>query len=489
MKNTVYGEKPQAVKIAYGSGEVVGFAVHDTLKFGSVDIASQAFIIVEDASLPEGRSWDGICGLGWKALSQFGTTLYENIRNSGNKAVFAIVPAAAASAFPTGQSQAHLLIGEVPEASYEPGTLAWTPAVPFDPSGSLFGSERTFWVIDGGLQINRPEPVPARFLVDTGTNQVLLVPPKYYQNFIRSLIPPAAFDQNCGHDPRAGVVCDCAIQNEPGLKPLKITFGGRAFALPVSEMFVRLPASGGGDLCLLTVQPNHMGGGGMGSMGGLEGILGGLMGSLFGPSGGSGIASHSVIPSRSGPEALPAIPSRALGDLHERGAAIATTRFTGGRVCKTSTVIHNGTVMSQEDSPDCDGAVARQLTAESPIGSILGSILGSSTPGEGTGVQGGTGAPAAPEPTTGQASAMGPILGGLLGSIHGSIGEGSGVQGGTGSPAAPEPAMGQPSAMDEPWMMGGVFLEHFVTIFDFDNARMGFAEPAQARRRLNEVHV
>merc|ERR1719384_2171128 len=28
------------------------------------------------------------------------------------------------------------------------------------------------------------------------------------------------------------------------------------------------------------------------------------------------------------------------------------------------------------------------------------------------------------------------------------------------------------------WMIGGVFLEHFVTIFDFDKAQIGFAEPA-----------
>merc|ERR1712110_1322429 len=34
-------------------------------------------------------------------------------------------------------------------------------------------------------------------------------------------------------------------------------------------------------------------------------------------------------------------------------------------------------------------------------------------------------------------------------------------------------------ASDELWMVGGVFLEHFVTIYDFDNARLGFGQRAQ----------
>merc|ERR1712113_347409 len=55
---------------------------------------------------------------------------------------------------------------------------------------------------------------------------------------------------------------------------------------------------------------------------------------------------------------------------------------------------------------------------------------------------------------------------------------------------------GQPSTMHDPsadlWMIGGVFLERFVTIFDFDNGRLGFAEPAAGvvpltPSRLNEV--
>jgi hypothetical protein len=57
-------------------------------------------------------------------------------------------------------------------------------------------------------------------------------------------------------------------------------------------------------------------------------------------------------------------------------------------------------------------------------------------------------------------------------------------------PESAPASVAQPSATDEPWMIGGVFLEHFVTVFDFDNARMGFAEPAQGGgRRLNDIHI
>merc|ERR1712032_883625 len=44
----------------------------------------------------------------------------------------------------------------------------------------------------------------------------------------------------------------------------------------------------------------------------------------------------------------------------------------------------------------------------------------------------------------------------------------------------PLPLWGGPieNPMDDLWVLGGVFLERYVTILDFDNARIGFAEPA-----------
>jgi hypothetical protein len=43
---------------------------------------------------------------------------------------------------------------------------------------------------------------------------------------------------------------------------------------------------------------------------------------------------------------------------------------------------------------------------------------------------------------------------------------------------------GGENPMDDLWVLGGVFLERYVTIFDFDGARIGFAEPAASSAAL-----
>jgi len=59
MRQTVMGTIPKPVTLSYGSGEISGFDVQDTVKFGSVALKNQTFIIVEDAALPPGRDWAG----------------------------------------------------------------------------------------------------------------------------------------------------------------------------------------------------------------------------------------------------------------------------------------------------------------------------------------------------------------------------------------------------------------------------------------------
>lgn len=410
-KQTLYGPKPLTVEIAYGSGKVKGYAVHDSLQLGSLHVPRQAFIIVEDALLPSARSWDGICGLGWAKLAQVEPTVYQNMQRAGKKALFAIVPAEAGAAFPGARGGAHLLVGELPSAAYVQDTLAWAPAERYDPSGmdELYPSnpKRTFWIVTGGLRITRPESVQVRFLVDTGTNQVLLVPAKYYQPFIRSLIPSRTFDELCGHQPDAGVVCDCAIERAT-LKPLRITLGGREFVMPVSKMFTRAPAVDGGELCLLTVQPKAMPYRGPGIIvggGGIAGLLGGILGQLLQP----------------------------------------TDTMSRRRL---------------QDGPDA------------LLSGLLSGIYKPSSDDHSAG----------PEPFAGEPSGAQPPLP-FFGGPFPSHPQTQPVENPRPRPKAPA------QVHEEIWMLGGVFLEHFVTIFDFDNARLGFAEPLRNGRRLRSVGV
>lgn len=378
------GNRPVEVSITYGSGEIVGYSVHDRLGLGAVDIVDQAFVIVEDAHLPRAMSWDGICGLGWQGLAKTSHPLYKRMQEQGLRAMFAFVPGRVGE-------QPYMRVGEMPaENQMKPDTLAWVEAETMGAQFGQLGAERGFWLVSGGVAVTRKDPVPVRFLVDTGTNQVLLAPPRIYGSFMRSLLPDATFERLCGTDAGQGglVVCDCSI-SERSLPPLRVYLGGRPFVLQIRDLFKRVPARDGSELCLLQIQPNGM----MPSSGvaRIPDILGGLLGGLFGPSTGTG-------------------PSG--GDMGS-GSGIGSGTIGGG----------------------------------------MGGSMGSGT---GSGVSGSSGAPG---PSSGPGT-----LDGLLDSLFGPGLRGRRLQFET-------------DPMEDVWMIGGVFLEHFVTIFDFDQARIGFADP------------
>lgn len=340
------GREAREESIRYGSGQIAGYAVHDKLSFGSVSIEDQAFLIVEDAELPTSRAWDGICGLGWGGLAKIQKPLYARMQEQRIPAIFSFVPGRVGE-------EPYLRVGEEARADkMKPETLVWVAA---ETMGLGFGrgtGERSFWIVSGGLAVTKQTPVPARFLVDTGTNQVLLAPTNIYDAFMRSLLPQDTFDDLCGMDAGQGnlVVCDCSIAQE-GLPPLRVYLGDRPFTLAIKDLFRRVKASDGSTLCLLQIQPNGvMPGGGDMSFGDLLGsLLGGLLGAPA-----AGGQSRSTPRNSEGAEGLPGL----LGTL------------LGGR----------------------------RLFGQDPS--------------------------------------------------------------------------------EELWMIGGVFLEHFVTIFDFDKSRIGFAEPA-----------
>mmetsp|Transcript_133729 Transcript_133729/g.285965 ORF Transcript_133729/g.285965 Transcript_133729/m.285965 type:complete len:506 (+) Transcript_133729:80-1597(+) len=276
MQQTSQGNQPQTVQVNYGSGRIQGYAVRDTVRFGTVTIPGQSFVIVEDAQLPPGRGWDGICGLGWSGLAQ-SQPLYTRLREQGIPALVALVPGAAGPSGALGPTvlPAELYLGSIPRDAMKPNTLVWARAENLD-SGFLAPGGRGFWIISGGIIAGQAAPIKARFLVDTGTNQALMVPPKYYQTFVQSLLPPAHFGRSCGMDPKAGkMFCDCSAVQDESVPALQIQLGQSFAMLPMGDLFLRVPSAQGGEVCMLQVGVNNV----QGSSGtGLGGLLSGLFG-------------------------------------------------------------------------------------------------------------------------------------------------------------------------------------------------------------------
>lgn len=256
LAHTRRGDAPKQVELDYGSGSVLGFIVHDDLQFGSVEVEHQTFIIVEDVALPP-SGWDGICGLAWRKMA-YGKPLYERVQQQGLKAIFAMVP--------TTNHEAYLKVGEMPPAdAYKEDTLVWANAETLIPKKKhghghdASDDELDFWIISGGVAVNRDKPRPVRFLVDTGSNQVLFVPEVHYPALMRSLFPRDVFDKHCGEDPRfeGFILCECNIAGNPELLPLRINLSGRDFLIQMNELFTPMGENRkGNDVCMLQIQRN-----------------------------------------------------------------------------------------------------------------------------------------------------------------------------------------------------------------------------------------
>merc|ERR550532_939151 len=158
--------------------------------------------------LPAGRSWDGICGLAWAGLARAGgKTFYQHFQDQGQEAIFSLVP--------TGHGEAYLALGNLPQDAYKPDTLVWTKAQPLDHATGMKAGDHSFWVASGGLAINKKEPAPVRFLIDTGTNQALMVPPKYYQSIVNSLLPHDTFSRLCASTLAAARSHSASLNSSP----------------------------------------------------------------------------------------------------------------------------------------------------------------------------------------------------------------------------------------------------------------------------------
>mmetsp|Transcript_71254 Transcript_71254/g.201976 ORF Transcript_71254/g.201976 Transcript_71254/m.201976 type:complete len:734 (-) Transcript_71254:495-2696(-) len=355
----------EPVQLPHAHGIVSGFLGRDTINFGERMFNNQSFFLVGEANLPQQRDWDGVCGLGMHQIATGGRPLFRRIAASsrGGQGIFALVPGTV--------EQPYLVTGGVPHEACKEGTLRWLEVAPLRP-----GAPRSFWAFSGGLAIHRRLPVPSLFVLDSGTS-FMLAPPGKFIAFVQSLFLMDTFSRLCGLDAAAGnlVVCHCSLAEAEGLLPLRVYLGGRPFSIEIWELFKRVPAGDGGELCLLQIQQNPVS-----ALDPLD-LLGDLMRDRPAEAGGTG-----------GPAA-----SRTLLSNHPR---VPEGRMSDDALDSGDERVEDG----------LDGILqARRLQAAQPVWD------GPST-----------------------------------------------------------------EDLDENlWVLGGVFLERFVSILDFESGRIGFAEPVQ----------
>lgn len=243
------GLMPVPVQVAYGSGDIVGFLVQDHIGIAQHRFMNQSFIIVEEEELPPERDWDGVCGLGWKQLTDAGLPMYLNVHES-EEPIFALIPSGLGP-----QGTTFLTVGGIPESSLDMESLAWSPVVPLMDAG-----KKSYWVAKGMVNINNEPVMDARLLIDTA-NAYIMAPRAMYKNILSSLLPDNIFQESCGVDKSAGnlVVCDCAAtQDNTQIWDRKLTvhLGARNYWIRVPHLFKPVRAMGGQKkLCLLLVQP------------------------------------------------------------------------------------------------------------------------------------------------------------------------------------------------------------------------------------------
>jgi len=243
------GLMPVPVRASFSDGDILGFLVQDAVNVAGTAFKNQSLIIVEDEAMSQDRSWDGVCGLGFRQLSDAGQPLYRNMP-PGQPPYFSLIPSNSG-----GHLTTFLSIGDLPMFNILPETLGWASAEPLVKDDKL-----SFWVVSGGLKSNSIASTPSRFLLDTSTAYIL-APRKDYKTLMMSLFPQNDFEQSCGIDQSAGnlIVCDCAATLDAGTMQsaqmtLTIVLGGKEFTMGPQQLFKRVPTVNGRELCLLLIQ-------------------------------------------------------------------------------------------------------------------------------------------------------------------------------------------------------------------------------------------
>ena len=241
-KSTTYVPNGSAFDLTYGSGEVLGFLGEDKVNVGGLDVQHQMFGQVYDTSglgaAYKIGQFDGILGMGFRALSPYGATVFDNMMMQGllSQHVFSFYLSHNAEN-EQKNSMGELLIGAIDENHFEP-PLQYVPL-----------TAETYWQVglktmemsirEGAVEHHFKTNVRAAIL-DTGTS--ILAGPTAEVKQLATMIgarPVLPFGPY-----KSQFVIPCAKRAE--LPHLNITFddGGEGIAVSLSPMEYVLDVQG-----------------------------------------------------------------------------------------------------------------------------------------------------------------------------------------------------------------------------------------------------
>jgi len=206
--SSTFQKMDEPFSIQYGTGSVSGILSEDTVRIGGIEARGQVFAEMTNSPGTEfnGTPFDGICGMGYPALSSAKKTPpFFNMMAQGNvkEPVFSFYLRKG----PDGKSGGHMTLG-----GYDPrdfiGNIVWLPVI-----------DRAYWLVsmDAATINGRSVGGATEAILDTGTS--LIACPKDVAQRINRIIGGVSVGEGMN-----AVACN----RVRGLPNIKIKLGGLA---------------------------------------------------------------------------------------------------------------------------------------------------------------------------------------------------------------------------------------------------------------------
>mmetsp|Transcript_12966 Transcript_12966/g.29396 ORF Transcript_12966/g.29396 Transcript_12966/m.29396 type:complete len:650 (+) Transcript_12966:66-2015(+) len=265
-------EIPIGLKFSYDEEIMGGYLIRDTVALGGARVVNQSLLLVEITEPTdmdqEPRVWDGVCGLGWgpsphSFVAQIYQPFYMGMREAGLKSVFALFP-------PRVEGGAgYMAVGEVPLSSTLLRKVFWSPHVS---AAQMWMAQAAISVMDA---MDPTRPLASRgdvnMVIDTGSDYIIAPRPAFDE--LKNLLV-VELSRRMGEegarvacpqrlDGRELLECECSVAPVFGEFYITFLLASQTVPLELSVATLWEPSDdnlrGSKDRCTFMVRPDDLG--------------------------------------------------------------------------------------------------------------------------------------------------------------------------------------------------------------------------------------